>query len=136
LQRKLNEHAGSILSPEDFIPELNVDAHVSSDTLSLDLVEELKRFEPFGIGNLRPKFVTKDLVLVGDPFVMKEKHLKLKLINDKGKQFEAVWWDGVDKSKKQTLKPKSRIELAYTPEANTWKGNTRLQLSVEDVRTV
>ncbi|MDQ3372301.1 MAG: single-stranded-DNA-specific exonuclease RecJ [Acidobacteriota bacterium] len=136
LQRKLNEHAGSILSPEDFIPELNVDAHVSSDTLSLDLVEELKRFEPFGIGNPRPKFVTKDLVLVGDPFVMKEKHLKLKLINDKGKQFEAVWWDGVDKSKKQTLKPKSRIELAYTPEANTWKGNTRLQLSVEDVRTV
>jgi single-stranded-DNA-specific exonuclease len=87
------------------------------------------------MGNSRPKFVTKDLVLVSEPFVMKEKHLKLKLANEKGKQFEAVWWDGVDKSKKQTLKPKTRIELAYTPEANTWKGNTRLQLVVEDLRT-
>jgi len=124
------------LSPEDFIPELKIDAVISSQTLSLDLVQELKQLEPFGMGNPRPKFVTKDLVLASEPFVMKEKHLKLKLINETGKQFEAVWWDGVDKSKKQTLKPKSRIELAYTPEANTWKGNTRLQLMVEDVRTV
>jgi len=135
LQKKLNEHAGSNLSPEDFIPELKIDAVVSSQTLSLDLVQELKQFEPFGMGNSRPKFVTKDLVLVSEPFVMKEKHLKLKLAGEKGKQFEAVWWDGVDKSKKQTLKPKTRIELAYTPEANTWKGNTRLQLVVEDLRT-
>jgi len=136
LQRKLHKHASENLSPEDFIPEIKIDANVSSQTLSLDLVQELKQFEPFGMGNPRPKFVTKDFVLAGEPFVMKEKHLKLKLTNDAGKQFEAVWWDGVDKSKKQTLKPKSRIELAYTPEANTWKGNTRLQLMVEDVRVV
>ena len=66
---------------------------------------------------------------------MKEKHLKLKLADKDGKQFEAVWWDGVDKSHGQTLKPKTRIELAYTPEANTWNGNTRLQLVVEDLKT-
>ena len=52
----------------------------------------------------------------------------------RGKQFEAVWWDGVEKSKGRTLAPKTRIELAYTPEANTWQGNTRLQLVVEDLR--
>ncbi len=136
LQRKLHQHACENLTPEDFIPELKIDALVSSQTLSLDLVQELKQFEPFGMGNPRPKFVTRDLFLAGEPFVMKEKHLKLKLANNSGKQFEAVWWDGVDKSKKQTLKPKSRIELAYTPEANTWKGNTRLQLMVEDLRTI
>jgi len=41
----------------------------------------------------------------------------------------------VDKSREQTLKPKTRIELAYTPDANTWNGNTRLQLVVEDLRS-
>jgi hypothetical protein len=66
--------------------------------------------------------------------VMKEKHLKLKLRDAKGKFFEAVWWDGVDKSKEQTLKANSRIELAYTPEANSWNNNTRLQLVVEDLK--
>jgi len=135
LQAKLNAHATANLTGEDLIPELKIDAVVSPQSLTLDLVKDLKQFEPFGMGNPKPKFVTRDLILTGEPFVMKEKHLKLKLSDGNGKQFEAVWWDGVDKSKEQTLKPKSRIELAYTPEANTWNGNTRLQLVVEDLKT-
>lgn len=134
LQERLHAHATENLSAEDLIPELKIDAVVSSQTLNLDLVQELKQFEPFGMGNAKPRFLTKDLVLTAEPFVMKEKHLKLKLTDKDGKQFEAVWWDGVDKSKEVTLKAKSRIELAYTPEANRWNGNTRLQLVVEDLR--
>ncbi len=137
LRIKINEHAAQHLSDEDLIPEVRVDAEVSSQTLNLDLVNSLKKLEPFGQGNLKPKFLTKDLFLVGEPFVMKEKHLKLKLQDAKGKQFEAVWWDGVDKSSAnigQTLERNSRIELVYSPEANSWNGNTRLQLVVEDLK--
>ena len=135
LKERLNARATEILTAEDLIPEVKIDAVVSSQTLNLDLVQELKQFEPFGMGNPKPRFVTRDLTLTTEPYVMKEKHLKLKLADADGKQFEAVWWDGVDKSAKQTLKPKTRIELAYTPEANNWTGNTRLQLVVEDLRT-
>ena len=135
LRQKLNEHAVKTLSEEDLIPQLKIDAQVSSATLDLTLVDELKMLEPFGAGNPKPIFATKDLILKDEPFVMKEKHLKLKLFDKNGKQFEAVWWDGVEKSKEQTLKPKMSIELAYTLEANTWQGNTRLQLVVEDLRT-
>jgi single-stranded-DNA-specific exonuclease len=137
LRIKINEHAAQHLSDEDLIPEVRVDAEISSQTLNLDLVNALKKLEPFGQGNPKPKFLTKDLFLVGEPFVMKEKHLKLKLQDAKGKQFEAVWWDGVDKSATnigQTLERNSRIELVYSPEANSWNGNTRLQLVVEDLK--
>jgi single-stranded-DNA-specific exonuclease len=134
LQERLNAHATEILSAEDLIPELKIDAIVSSQTLNLDLVQELKQFEPFGMGNAKPRFVTRDLTLTSEPFVMKEKHLKLKLASTNGRQFEAVWWDGVEKSKGKTLTGKSRIELAYTPDANNWNGKTRLQLVVEDLR--
>ena len=134
LREKLNEHAAQILSDEDLIREIKVDAVVLTDTLDLKLVEDLKQLEPFGAGNPKPIFVTRDLFLVDEPFVMKEKHLKMRLADKNGKQFEAVWWDGVEKSKEQTLKAKTRIELAYTPEANVWKGNTRLQLVVADIR--
>ena len=134
LRVKLNEHAVKNLSDEDLIPELRIDAAVSSSTMDLSVVEELKMLEPFGAGNPKPIFSTKDLILRDEPWVMKEKHLKLKLTDAKGKQFEAVWWDGVEKSKGQTLKPQTRIELAYTPEANSWQGNTRLQLVVEDLK--
>lgn len=135
LREKLNAHAAKTLTAEDLIPELRIDAEVSSKTMDLSIVEELKRLEPFGAGNPKPIFATKDLFLTQEPWVMKEKHLKLKLADSNGKQFEAVWWDGVEKSKKQTLEPRTRIELAYSPEANSWQGNTRLQLVVEDLRT-
>lgn len=135
LREKLNAHAAGLLTDDDLIPEIKIDAVVSSQTLNLDTVKELKQLEPFGAGNPKPKFVTRDLFLLDEPLVMKEKHLKMRLADKNGKQFEAVWWDGVEKSKEQTLKPKNRIELAYTPEANTWQGNTRLQLVVEDLRT-
>lgn len=136
LREKLNEHAKEQLKNEDLTPELKIDAPVSSASLNLELVEELKKLEPFGIGNPKPVFVTKDLFLTDEPYVMKEKHLKLKLADEHGKRFEAVWWDGVDKSKGQTLKPQTRIELAYTAEANSWNGNTRLQLVVQDLKSL
>ena len=135
LRKKLNEHAAQNLTDEDLIPEIKIDAQVSSSTLSLELIEGLKQLEPFGAGNPKPVFATKDLFLLDEPYVMKEKHLKMRLADKDGKPLEAVWWDGVEKSMGQTLKPKSRIELAYTPEANTWQGKTRLQLVVEDLKT-
>lgn len=134
LQQKLDEHASEHLTSEDLIPEIKIDALISSKTLNLGLVEDLKKLEPFGQGNPKPVFASKNLQLQGDPFVMKDKHLKLRLRDENGKQLEAVWWDGVEKSREQTLKPDSRIELAYTPEANTWNGNTRLQLVVKDLK--
>lgn len=135
LREKLNQYAADTLLEDLLTPELKIDAHVSSQTLDLKLLEELNAFEPFGAGNPKPIFLTKDLAMRDEPFVMKDKHLKLYLHDSRGKRFEAVWWDGVERSKGRTLIPNSRIELAYTAEANTWQGNTRLQLVVEDLRT-
>ena len=135
LRIRLNEHAAARLTTEEFIPVLNIDAVVTAETLDLKLVEALAAFEPFGAGNPKPIFVTRGLILRDEPFVMKDKHLKLKLFDANGKQFEAVWWDGVERSKGQTLNQHSSIELAYVAEANSWQGNTRLQLVVEDLRS-
>jgi single-stranded-DNA-specific exonuclease len=134
LRARLDRYADEKLSVDERVPELTIDALVTSNTLSLSLVDDLEAFEPFGAGNPKPVFLTRNLILRDEPFVMKEKHLKLKVIGEGNRQFEAVWWDGVVKSIGQTLKANSRIELAYVAEANTWQGNTRLQLVVEDLR--
>jgi single-stranded-DNA-specific exonuclease len=134
LRQKLNEHAAERLCDADLTPELKIDAQILSSSLNLDLVDEIKRLEPFGASNPKPVFATKNLSLAQEPFVMKEKHLKLKLRDENGKQFEAVWWDGVEKSKQQTFRANANIEIAYTPEANVWNGNTRLQLVVNDIK--
>lgn len=134
LRESLNKHAAENISDEDLIPEIKIDAVVSSQSLTLDLVEDLKKLEPFGQGNPKPVFVTKGLELISEPFVMKEKHLKLNFKDAHGRRFEAVWWDGAEKLNERTLEAGSSIEIAYTPEANAWNGTTRLQLVVKDLR--
>ena len=134
LRIRLNEYASRTLTEHELTPDLFIDALVTPETMDLKLLEELSMFEPFGAGNTKPIFLTRDLKLLEEPYVMKDKHLRLKLGASGGKTFEAVWWDGVERSSGRTLKPKCSIELAYVPEANSWQGNTRLQLVVQDLK--
>ena len=134
LRERLNQHAVTMLTDDDLVPVLNIDAPVSTQTLNLGLVDALAGFEPFGAGNPKPVFVTNGLTVRDDPFVMKEKHLKIKLVDRERRAFEAVWWDGVERSKGRTPQAGQSIEIAYTPEANVWQGNRNLQLVVEDIR--
>jgi single-stranded-DNA-specific exonuclease len=134
VREALNAYAETSLTDDHLQPELKIDARVSPQTLTLKLVNELAMLEPFGAGNPKPVFITSDLVIRDEPFVMKQKHLKLWLDAGNGQRYEAVWWDGVERSKGRTLDPGSRIELAYTAEANVWQSNVRLQLVVEDIR--
>ncbi len=133
LRSRLNEHAGGIFGDRALVPELFIDALVTPETLGLDLVDQLNVLEPYGVGNPKPVFITTGLTLNAEPFVMKDKHLKMWLESG-DKMFEAVWWNGVELSKGQTLRRGSRIELVYVPEANEWQGNRRLQLVVEDLK--
>jgi single-stranded-DNA-specific exonuclease len=134
VREALNVYAETSLTDDHLQPELNIDARVSPPTLTLQMVQELAQLEPFGAGNPKPIFVTGGLNLREEPIVMKEKHLKLWLDDGDGRRFEAVWWDGVERSSGRTLAPGSRIEMAYTAEVNTWQSNKRLQLVVEDLR--
>jgi single-stranded-DNA-specific exonuclease len=134
LRRRLNEHAAANLTVEDLAPVQHIDAELASESLDLALVDELRALEPFGAGNPRPVFMTKNLRLLAAPLVMKERHLKLRLAGADHRPLEAVWWGGVEQLDGQTLEPQARIELAYTLESNTWRGETRLQLCVQDLK--
>jgi single-stranded-DNA-specific exonuclease len=134
LRRRLNEHAASFLTDEDLVPSLKIDMELPAEAVTLSLAEELQALEPFGAGNPRPLFVTRDLRIMAEPRIMKEKHLKLRLAGTQNRPLEAVWWSGVEELAGRTLPVGQRIELAYTIEPNTWKGETRLQLCVRDMK--
>ena len=45
------EHANAVLTDDDLVPEVRIDAVAQGDALSLDLAEELQQLAPFGMGN-------------------------------------------------------------------------------------
>ncbi|MBD0370960.1 MAG: single-stranded-DNA-specific exonuclease RecJ [Pyrinomonadaceae bacterium] len=135
LRRRLNEHAASNIKGDDLVPVVRVDAELPCEAVTLGLAEELRRLEPFGASNPQPVFLTRGLRLAYEPRVLKERHLKMRVAGADGRTFDAIWWGGAEElTSGQTLTQGARIEMAYTLELNTWQGETRLQMCVQDVR--
>lgn len=135
-RRRLNDHASGCLTEDDLQPCIQIDGELPAEAITYQLANELSSLEPFGAGNPRPVFMTRNLRRVGEPKVLKEKHLKLHLIGMQGgRPIEAVWWNCIDE-KGQTPEVASGIEVAYSIETNTWNDEVRMQLNVLDLRAM
>jgi single-stranded-DNA-specific exonuclease len=134
LRRRLNEYASKVVcEDEEGVPCLEYDVELAPEAIGLELCNELEALEPHGAGWPRPVFVTRGLRVVGEPRVMKEKHLKFNVNTSEGRVHECIWWRAAER-KAATPRPGECIELAYAMEANSWNGRTRLQLVVEDMK--
>ena len=132
-RRRLNEHAAACLTPDDLEPSVNIDLELGPESVTFALARELEALEPFGAGNPRPMFMTKNLRCLSEPQVIKDRHLKMRLAGPQNRPLEAVWWNCIEPPG-QTPKLNGSIELAYTLETNAWNGEYRMQLNVSDLR--
>jgi single-stranded-DNA-specific exonuclease len=134
LRRRLNEHARAFIPEAGCDPVVEIDAEIQSSALDLALAEDVAKLEPFGAAWQRPVFATSDFKLARDPQVLKGRHFKFHLAGADGREQEALWW-GAAENETATPRAGQGIELAYTVETNTWRGATRLQLIVKDMRS-
>jgi single-stranded-DNA-specific exonuclease len=133
LRRRLNEHARGFIPEAGCDPVVEIDAEIPSSALDLALAAEVAKLEPFGAAWPCPVFATRDFKLARDPQVLKGRHFKFHLAGAGGRELEALWW-GAAENGSATPRAGQGIELAYTVETNTWRGETRLQLIVKDVK--
>ena len=133
LRRRLNAHAAACLTAEDLQPRVGIDAELAAGAITFELAQQLSALEPFGAGNPRPVFLTRNLRVMSAPLVMKGEHLKLRLAGPEGRPLETVWWHCVAGLERLPA-VNDTVDVAYTIETNTWNNEVRLQLSVEDLR--
>ena len=60
-------HAARHLAPDDLTPRLTVDAEVDPAQVTLETARVLEDLGPFGAGNPRPVFATREVRVVGQP---------------------------------------------------------------------
>jgi len=119
--------ASGLLSPEDLIPELSVDMVLKPEEIGCELAEALETLAPFGMGNPQPVFVLEG-ARVADKRVLKERHLKLRLITGKH-SFDAIGFNMVEGRNIPEI-----IDVAFSLEINEWNGRKSVQLRLRDIR--
>ena len=111
-------------------PELEVDAQLD-DPAVLDLrgVELLDRLEPYGTGNPRPVFSLTGVQVMARSLVGAGRHLKLKL-SKRGVTLDAIFFSAGD----CLPEAGSRVDVAFYPQINEYRGSRTVQLHVVDLR--
>lgn len=132
LRARLAEIGATQLTHEDLLPRLRIDAPLGLRDISGAVVEGLLRMGPFGAGNPKPVFRASPVELIERPRILKERHLALMLRQD-GRAFRAMAWRASDREPYLNAN-RQGLELAYSLEQNEFRGETRTELSVADVR--
>ncbi|HAT74014.1 MAG: Single-stranded-DNA-specific exonuclease RecJ [Candidatus Moranbacteria bacterium GW2011_GWF2_36_839] len=134
---KMSQLIEEELAGKEIIPVLDVDCEITLDDINWEFVAELKKMEPFGIGNEVPVFLAKnviisDLRIVGNG----SKHWKLSLMSTSGspKIFDAIGFSLATKF--PDLKKDDKIEMVFNIQEDEWSGNKKIQLNLIDLGRV
>ena len=112
-------------------PILNVDLEIEPEDLTENLIKDISRLEPFGASNPSPifsinNFQLKEKKLMGS----NSEHLRLT-VGKNGLIFNAIWWSYGDIG----LKKDDTLDIAFSPQINSFNGNTSIQLIIKDVHS-
>lgn len=133
-KKRINKIAESLLTEEILARKLRIDLEVSFDQLDSKLFEVLISFEPTGLGNPAPTFLSRGVEVIDARVVGREaKHLKLKLKQNE-QIFDAIFFGGGEMYSKLT--PASKIDIVYQLEDNSWNGYKTLELRIKDLKVI
>jgi single-stranded-DNA-specific exonuclease len=119
--------AACTLTERDLLPKLTIDAEVVPGDVTIDLALELKRLEPFGMGNPEPLLMLRGMT-VTERRTVGDGHLRLRVTRD-GRSFGAIAFNLADRA------TSGLIDIAFFPEMNQWNGSSTLQLRVKELRS-
>ncbi|MBE6963873.1 MAG: single-stranded-DNA-specific exonuclease RecJ [Ruminococcaceae bacterium] len=129
---RMNRYVRSATGGELPVSSLEVDAAITCPgEVTLDQVEALEHLEPYGAGNPRPVFALLGATAESIQTVGQGRHLKLRLT--KGTcRFDAIFFSVTEEE--CGITPGMRVDAAFYLQANTFRGNTTLQMQLVDIR--
>ena len=130
-KENVNAIANARLSDEDMKRKIYIDSKIEFSDISSDFLGNYSLLSPFGVGNPPPIFLTKGAEVARQPQSIKGKHSKF-LLKQKDRFFEALGWDRIDWALE--YQRGERIDVAYSLQFSEYLGETRMSLSVQDIK--
>jgi len=131
-RERLSSLVRDAMGNDGFLRTQIVDEAITLDELSLDLLREIDRLAPFGQGNPEPRLGTRGLSVVSSRIVGNN-HLKLRLKQENGTALDAIAFNRGRLLGKQ-VRDGERLAIVFTPRANSWNGNTAVELEIRDFK--
>ncbi|MBQ5913037.1 MAG: single-stranded-DNA-specific exonuclease RecJ [Bacteroidaceae bacterium] len=134
-KRRFEEYVDNNILPEQTNAILEIDDMLDFQDINRQFFYDLKRFQPFGPENTKPRFCTRNVYDYGTSKVVgrDQEHIKLELVDNKSD----IIMNGIafgQSSQARYIKSKHSFNIVYTIEENTHKRG-EIQLLIEDIET-
>lgn len=143
LKAQLHVAAQQSMPENGWQKTLYADAEINLHKLNVSSYNALQQLEPHGHGNLKPTFVARKVEIraargigrpIGEADEAHAPHLKLTLRDQRGGQWDAIGWRMGERLAE--FGPGGCADLAFQIEMNEWNGQQRLQLILQDMKSV
>lgn len=148
LRKRLNDTCN--LTKEDLMKKISIDMSLPLESVTIPLIDELKKLEPFGKGNSKPIFGVKNARIKKAILMGKNKNvLKLKILTNENIYIDAMIFNNIEEFEEKIIKKYGQDELdslynknqnnllmdfLFYPSINEWNQNKYIQIIVEGVR--
>ena len=130
---KFLQVANKKIKSADLIPMIYVDVELKLEDVNHRMIKFLNALEPYGPGNRRPVFVSRNLSVDGIPKLIGRDQNTLKFSVKQNKTpFESIGFNMVEHYEK--LIQNSLIDIAYVIGENEWNGRKSIQLELKDIK--
>jgi single-stranded-DNA-specific exonuclease len=133
-KEKFERIVASTIEDHLLIPEISIDAHIKLNNISSKFFKVLKQFAPFGPGNMKPVFLTENVVDTGYASIVGKNHLKLNVVHPDISGFPVAGIAFQQGDKLPLVQSGRPFSICYNIEENEWNGNISLQLNIKDIK--
>ncbi len=116
-------------------PRLNLESEIPLAALTLTLVNELEKLEPYGAENPRPRFLASGLEVVPDSarkLGAESRHLTFR-VRQGATTVKAIAF-GMGERMDELLSAGGSCSLAFVPRINEWQGRRSVEMEVVDLQ--
>jgi single-stranded-DNA-specific exonuclease len=143
LKRRLTEYGAKEMAGRAPEHVLRIDAELELDRITPVLVGWLRKMEPLGHGNPEPVFLAQKARVLTAPRIMKEKHIRLDLAQNRDGisprsgstgTMKAVGWDMAARVAELGIREGSLIDVAYKIRENDHPDYGGIEIQMVGVR--
>ena len=124
------EEIAKIKNVKQIQPIIKIDSQITRKDFNFETIKEIKKLEPFGEKNERPKFLYKNLKINSIRALSEGKHLKLTLKDDNF-MIDAIGFNLGNLASEFLIGDK--VDVVGTLEENNYNGMEKIQINIKDI---
>lgn len=127
-------NAACTLTAEDMEEKVHIDIALPLSYVTEQFVDELEKLEPFGVGNPKPVFAQKDIVVLSEQILGKNRNVgKYRIKDSEGRSYELMYFGDVE-AFGAYYRQRESIFITYYPSFHEYMGKKSIQIVMQNYK--